>query len=84
MRVLLVARVTVPALVVRRRMASRWVWVVLVRRRIRVAVAVAIGVVGLQEILRNLIARVMVDIRVVAAARATPQQKLLLCCMLKA
>jgi hypothetical protein len=65
-------------------MAVRWVWVVLVFRRIRVVVVAVIGVVGLRVTLRNLIARVLVVIPVVVVALATPQQKLLLCCMLKA
>jgi hypothetical protein len=79
-----VAVVTVLALEVRKRTVSRWVWVVLALLHIQVVVAAVIGVVGLRATLRNLIARVLVVIPVVVVARATPQQKLLLCCMLKA
>jgi hypothetical protein len=68
-------RVTVLVLVVRRRTVARLVLVVLVLRRTRVAAVAAIGVVGLQEILRNLIARELVVIQVVAAVRVTPHPK---------
>jgi hypothetical protein len=82
--VLVMARVTALVWVVHKRMAGRWVLVVLVFRRTRAAVAAVIGVVGLQATLHNLIAPVLVVIPVVVAAQVTPQQKLLLCCMLKA
>jgi hypothetical protein len=51
------------------------VLVVLVLRRRRVAAAAVIGVVGLLVILRNLIARELVVIQVVAVVRVTPQPK---------
>jgi hypothetical protein len=51
------------------------VLVVLVLRRIRVVAVAAIGVVGLLVILRNLIARELVVIQVVAAVRVTPHPK---------
>jgi hypothetical protein len=66
---------TVLALVVRRHTVARLVLVVLALLRIQAVAAAVIGVVGLQEILRNLIARVLVVIPVVVAARATPHPK---------
>jgi hypothetical protein len=78
-----VAVVTVLALVVRKRTVGRWVLVVLALSRIPVAAEAVIGVVGLRVTLRNLIARELVAIPVEVVALATPQPKLLLCCMLK-
>jgi hypothetical protein len=69
------ARVTVLALVVRRRTVARLVLVVLALLRIQAVVAAVIGVVGLLVILRNLIARELVVIQVVAAVRATAHPK---------
>jgi hypothetical protein len=69
------ARVTVLALVVHRRTVARLVLVVLALLRIQAVVAAVIGVVGLLVTHRNLIARVLVAIPVVAAAQATPQPK---------
>jgi hypothetical protein len=66
---------TVLALVVRRHTVARLVLVVLALLRIQAVAAAVIGVVGLQEILRNLIARVLVVIPVVVAARATAHPK---------
>jgi hypothetical protein len=69
------ARVTVLALVVRRRTVARLVLVVLALLRIQAVVAAVIGVVGLLVTHRNLIARELVVIQVVVAAQATPQPK---------
>jgi len=75
MRVMRVVVVTLLVMAVNKHTVDHLAVVELVLRRTRAAAAAVIGVVGLQEILRNLIARVLVDIRAVVVARATPQPK---------
>jgi|LakMenE09Jun09ns_1017247.scaffolds.fasta_scaffold36620_1 hypothetical protein len=75
MRVMQVAVVTVLVMAVHKHTVDHLAVAELVLRRTRAAAAAVIGVVGLQEILRNLIARELVGIRAVAVVQATAQLK---------